>query len=144
MFRPDLVSKDLATSRLLVVEIQESIPAQDREFFMQQLRQYAEGLGMPKTVYYVLVDNERIRIYQDAEPEPRLLNEFNTRETLQPYIGADYSGVMSEFLMSGMTMAWLRDLALHWKESNPPGSSEIEPGIVKLVEQAGVHVESVP
>ncbi len=144
MIRPDLVSEDRETSRLLVVEVKQSIPQKDQEFFLQQLRSYAESLGKPRTVYYVLVDNDWIRFFEDRELETRLLRQFRTREVLRPYIGADFSGKMSEFLLSGMTMAWLRDLALRWKEENPPGSDEIEPDIVDLLNKAGVRAESVP
>jgi hypothetical protein len=144
MIKPDLVSLDRSTSRLLVVEAKSSIAEIDRPFFMEQLRSYAESLGKPKTIYYVLVDNDLIRFYGEDFPEPRLLLEFPTREILKPYIGEEYSGTMSEFLMSGMTMAWLRDLAIHWKEAEPPGSDQLDPDIVDLLNTAGVHAESVP
>lgn len=144
MIRPDLVSEDRATSRLLVVEVKSSIAEADRPFFMQQLRSYAESLGKPKTVYYVLVDNDWMRFYEEDLPEPRLLRQFRTREILKPYIGVEHTGTMSEFLMSGMTMAWLRDLAIHWKEAKPPGSDELEPDIVDLLNTAGIRAEAVP
>lgn len=143
MIKPDLVSDDRENSRLLLVEVKRRIDPLDEEFFIQQLRSYAKRLGVPRTIYYVLVDSERIRFYEEASPAPRLLREFRTIEILAPYVGADRSGRMSEFLMSGMTMAWLRDLAHHWKEANPPGSAEIEEDIVDLLTAADVRMESV-
>ncbi|HTX56262.1 MAG TPA: hypothetical protein VMD47_04080 [Candidatus Acidoferrales bacterium] len=144
MIRPDLISEDRESSRLLIVEVKRSIAERDQDFFMDQLRSYAVSLGKPETVYYVLVDSDWIRFYKEASPEPRFLRKLGTRETLRPYIGVDYEGVMSEFLIAGMTMAWLRDLAVHWKESNPPGSDELEPDIMDLLNKAGVRVESIP
>jgi hypothetical protein len=144
MYRPDLVSEDRETSRLLVVEVKQSIAERDRDFFMEQLRSYAASQGRHEKVYYVLVDSDSIRFYKEDVPRPLPLAKLSTRETLRPYIGADHSGAMSEFLIAGMTMAWLRDLAVHWKESNPPGSRELEPDIVDLLEKAGVRVESMP
>jgi hypothetical protein len=111
---------------------------------MQQLRSYAESLGTPRTVYYVLVDNDSMRFYEEHSPEPRLLHQFRTREILEPYIGEEYTGAMSAFLMSGMTMAWLRDLSIHWKQPNPPKSGELDPAILDLLNTAGVRVEAVP
>jgi hypothetical protein len=144
MIRPDLISEDREGSRLLIVEVKKSIAERDKDFFMQQLRSYAASQGTPKTIYYVLADSDWIRFYEEDSPKPRFLREFRTREVLGPYIGLDYEGVMSEFLIAGMTMAWLRDLAVHWKESNPPGSSELEPDIVDLLNKAGVRAESIP
>jgi len=144
MIRPDLISEDREGSRLLVVEVKDSIAERDRDFFMEQLRSYAASRGKPKTIYYVLVDSDWMRFYEEDLPRPRFLREFRTREILRPYIGVDYEGNMSEFLMAGMTMAWLRDLAIHWKESSPPGSGELEPDIMDLLNKAGVQVESIP
>jgi hypothetical protein len=144
MITPDLVSQDRSTSRFLVVEVEQSIADIDRPFLMQQLRSYAKSQGTPNTVYYVLVDNDSMRFYKEDEPEPRLLHQFPTREILQPYIGDTYTGTMSAFLMSGMTMAWLRDLSIHWKEANPPKSGELDPAILDLLNTAGVRVEAVP
>jgi hypothetical protein len=144
MTKPNLVSDDRAKSRLLVVEVKRNIVPLDEEFFIQQLRSYAERLGTPRTIYYVLVDNDRIRFYEEASPAPRLLVELPTKSILRPYIGADHIGTMSEFLMAGMTMSWLRDLAIHWKEQSPPGSDKIKADIVDLLSEVGVHMESVP
>lgn len=144
MIRPDLVSEDRETSRLLVVEVQRNFAESDRAFFMKQLQEYAASLGSPRTVYYILVDNELIQIYRDDVPKPRLLAKLSTSETLEPYIGEKYSGTMSEFLMSGMTMAWLRDLASRWKEKTPPGSELIDADIVDLLTKSGVRLESIP
>jgi len=62
MAKPDLMAEDRESSRLLVVEVKETISDRDRDFFMQQLRSYAD-LGRPKTVYDVLVDGRQIGIY---------------------------------------------------------------------------------
>jgi hypothetical protein len=144
MVKPDLVSEHRETSRLLVVEVKQSIAEKDQAFFMQQLRSYAKSLGSPKTVYFVLVDNDWIRVFEEGDPEPRLLSKLPTKTTLKPYVGVEHTGAMSELLMAGMTMSWLRDLAMHWKEQDPPGSSEIKPDIVDLLTKSGVHVESMP
>ena len=139
---PDLVSEDRETSRLLVVEVQSSISDRDRDFFLRQLRSYAEALGKPKTVYYVLVDSDTIQFYEEASPPPRLLLSFSTAEVLKPYMGQSYTGEMSEFLLAGMTMAWLRDLGSHWREQNPPGSDHIAPDVIDLLTKAAVRVAS--
>ncbi len=142
MLKPDLISEDRETSRLLIVEVKESIAEGDQDFFMSQLRLYADALGKPKTVYYVLVDGERIRFYKESEPKPQPLAEFNTRDTLRPYAGEAVSGRMSEFLLAGMTQAWLRDLTTHWKEQSPPGRGKLDeiPGLLDLLSKADVHV----
>jgi hypothetical protein len=139
MAKPNLISEDRATSRLSVVEVKETIAERDRAFFMQQLRAYARALGHPKTIYYVLVDGENIRFYEETDAEPRLLGEFDTRYVLRPYVGEAVEGHLSEFTLAGLTMAWMRDIASHWKEQNPPGGDRIKPDIVDLLEKADVH-----
>ncbi len=142
MTKPDLISEDRETSRLLVVEVKESILESDQDFFMHQLRAYADALGNPKTVYYVLVDGERIRFYVESVPKPQPLAEFNTREMLRPYAGEAVNGRMSEFLLAGMTQAWLRDLGTRWKEKNPPGLGRLDKisGLLDLLSKADVHI----
>lgn len=140
MTKPNLIAEDRETSRLLVVEVKETIADRDRDFFMQQLRSYADALGRPKTIYYVLVDGRQIGFYEETGAKPRLLRQFDTRYVLRPYVGDAVEGHMSEFTLAGLTMAWLRDIATHWKEKRPPGQDEIEPDIVALLEKADVHV----
>jgi hypothetical protein len=136
--KPDLVSADPETSRLLIVEVKDRIREGDKAFFINQMRNYAQHMGPQRTIYYILVDNDHIRFFSEKNNKPlETGTELNTKQTFKSYL-LQQDRSFSEGYLAGVTQAWLRDLVLKWKSKDPAASDKIEPDIIDLLSRADV------
>jgi hypothetical protein len=137
---PDIVVDDQATGRVLIVEVKNEIKETDREFFMKQLRQYADRLGKHRVVYYLLADRAEMRLFEDRGTHVEPLVDFDTAKTLRNYMAHEPGVRFSDGFLSGLIQAWLRDISLRWKNENPEGSERITPDLLDLLRKAEIKV----
>src|SRR5947209_5238193 len=99
--RPDIVANDRESGRILIVEVKDTIKDVDRNFFMEQLRDYAHGLGSHNVVYYLLVDRNDIRLFEERAENIKSLTTLNTRRTLRNYMAHEWGSRASEGFLAG-------------------------------------------
>jgi hypothetical protein len=137
---PDIIANDEVHGRILVVEVKDTIKDVDQAYFMERLRGYARGLGRHEVVYYLLVDRDVMRFFEERGPNVRKILDLNTIKTLENYMTHKPSARFSEGFLAGLTQAWLRDLAIKWKNETPEGSESISPDLMELLHAANIQV----
>jgi hypothetical protein len=93
------------------------------------VRYLTETLRKAQTTipFAMLVDLDNIQVFAwDGENLSEPLCSLNTTDVLR-YYAPDFDGKDTfGYYMTGLTEAWLRDLACHWKSETPPASQEME------------------
>lgn len=119
----DLVAKDKDGRVVLIGEVKAGRMRHEAE---EQLKHYLQGFN-EKIPFGMTVNSEKIRIFKwtkNAEPEPTCV--LQTGDVLRFYEPDFERKQILETYLTTLTEAWLRDLAYHWKSTNPPASVELE------------------
>jgi len=124
----DISAEDREGRPVLVVRVKYDEATEDD--FWEILR----GLdGSPETIRFgMLVDPESIRIFRRDLEHPDSVAELDTTEVLSHYSprygeSKAHRGFKPIFriYLTGITTAWLSDLAGRWKEGEPPQVGEL-------------------
>ena len=123
-FRADIVAYDGSGRVLLVAEVK-AVEITDPDGVLDYLMRRA-GDGE----YWLLVDPKVMRMYRGrgGQPggQPGAVAVLDTMGVLRHYDANLGATRVSEQYLTTLTEAWLRDLAYHWKSSEPPGSAELK------------------
>jgi hypothetical protein len=136
---PDFVALDKEGQIILVAEVK-GFPFSFRD---KKVKHYAilrliDCLQTARTFipFAMLVDVENIVIFQwDGKKLSEPIISFNTADILSHYEPEFSDKPIFNLYLIGLTEAWLRDLAYHWKSEFPPLSNEMgKIGLLPLLE----------
>jgi hypothetical protein len=142
---PDLVALDKEEQIILIAEVK-GLPFNFQEI---KAKKYAilrliDYLQAAKIVipFAMLVDVNNILIFQwDGNNLSEPIISLNTADVLSPYEPKFRDKRIFSLYLKGLTEAWLRDLAYHWKSAIPPLAKEMtEIGLLQLLEDGTTQV----
>lgn len=142
---PDFVALDKEGQVILIAEVK-GFPF---SFTDEKTKKYAilrliDYLQLARTLipYVMLVDVENILIFQwDGKNLSEPILCLNTANVLSHYEPEFNDKQIFSFYLTGLTEAWLRDLAYHWKSEISPASKEIAKiGFLQLLEEGTTQV----
>lgn len=138
--RPDFVALDKEGQVILIGEVKgfpfNFTDGKTKKYAILRLIDYLQ-LARTLIPYVMLVDVENILIFQwngKNLSEPILC--LNTADILSHYEPEFNDKKIFTFYLTGLTEAWLRDLAYHWKSEISPASKEMAKiGLLQLLEE---------
>ncbi|YAF93884.1 MAG: hypothetical protein AB3A66_14740 [Nodularia sp. CChRGM 3473] len=142
---PDFVALDKDGKIVLIAEVQ-GFPFTFQE---PKTKKYAilrliDYLRTTKTLipFVMLVDVENIQIFQwDGNDLSAPILCLNTVDVLSQYETEFPNKKIFSLYLTGLTEAWLRDLAYHWKSNIAPASQEIaDIGLLQLLEAGTTQI----
>jgi hypothetical protein len=118
MEKPDIVAIDSETPAVLVVEVKYRVSPKDEDYFIQQLRDYAEAMTFRGKRYFALADQKQVKFYEDRDDRLTFIASVPTQQLNVRYARGEAN---SEGALASVVMAWLQDLAVQWKDTEAPG-----------------------
>ncbi len=143
--RPDFVALDKDGQIVLIAEVK-GFPFSFQE---TRAKNYAilrlvDYLQAAKTVipFAMLVDVDKIQILKwDGNNLSEPIICFNTADVLSHYEPKFRDKKIFSLYLKGLTEAWLRDLAYHWKSAIPPFTKEMsEIDLLQLIENGTTEI----
>ncbi|WP_026736598.1 hypothetical protein [Fischerella sp. PCC 9605] len=138
--RPDVVALDKDGQVVLIAEVK-GFPfsfkdKKTKEYAILRLIDYLKA-SKSLIPFAMLVDGENILIFKwDGKNLSEPLLCLNTAETLSYYEPKFNSKQIFSLYLTGLTEAWLRDLAYHWKSEIPPASKDMAKiGLLELLQE---------
>ncbi|WP_414586919.1 hypothetical protein [Scytonema sp. PCC 10023] len=138
--RPDFVALDKEGQVILIAEVK-GFPFNftDEKTKIYAVLRLIDYLQLVRTLipYVMLVDVENILIFQwDGKNLSEPILCLNTADILSHYEPEFNEKKIFRFYLTGLTEAWLRDLAYHWKSEISPASKEMAKiGLLQLLEE---------
>jgi hypothetical protein len=108
---------------VLLAEVAAGRPARDDSIVPILASLKASGAEVP---FGMVVDLDSMRIFAaEADDPARAVASFKTAEILNAY-DPEFAGkrIFHPYLTT-LVVAWLRDMAYHWKSARPPGSEQV-------------------
>ncbi|MEH2001616.1 MAG: hypothetical protein V7L00_23210 [Nostoc sp.] len=136
---PDLVALDKDEQIILIAEVK-GFPfnfqeTKAKKYAILRLIDYLQAakIAIP---FAMLVDVNNILIFKwDGNNLSEPILSLNTADVLSHYEPKFRAKRIFSLYLKGLTEAWLRDLAYHWKSAIPPFTKEItELGLLQLLE----------
>jgi hypothetical protein len=142
---PDIVALDKEGQIILIAEVK-GLPlkfqgTKAQEYASLRLIDYLQAakIAIP---FAMLVDVDKIQILKwDGNNLSEPIVCFNTADVLSHYEPKFRDKRIFSLYLKGLTEAWLRDLAYHWKSEIPPFTNEMaEIGLLQLVEDGTTEI----
>ncbi|MEC4815928.1 MAG: hypothetical protein SAK29_22040 [Scytonema sp. PMC 1069.18] len=138
--RPDIVALDKEGQVVLIVKVKgfpfDFNKKKTRENAILELKEYLKATHN-QIPFAMLVDLEKIFIFHwDGNQLSEPLLCLNTGDVLSHYEPEFKNKQIFSLYLIGLTEAWLRDLAYHWKTQVPSASKEMaEIGLFEMLEE---------
>ncbi|MEH2294509.1 hypothetical protein [Nostoc sp.] len=142
---PDIVALDKEEQIILIAEVK-GLPfnfqeTKTKQYAILRLIDYLQAakIAIP---FAMLVDVNKILIFQwDGNNLSEPIISLNTADVLSHYEPKFRDKRIFSLYLKGLTEAWLRDLAYHWKSAIPPFTKEMtEIGLLQLLEDGTTQV----
>jgi hypothetical protein len=137
--RPDIVALNKEGQIVLIVKVKgfpfDCNRKKTRENAILELTEYLQAVNN-QIPFAMLVDLEKILIFHwDGNHLSEPLLCLNTGDVLSHYEPEFKTKQIFSLYLIGLTEAWLRDLAYHWKTQVPSASKEMaEIGLFEILE----------
>ncbi|WP_017316637.1 hypothetical protein [Mastigocladopsis repens] len=138
--RPDFVALDKERQVILIAEIKgfpfNFTDKKTKEYAILRLIDYLQAAKI-LIPFAMLVDVDKILIFKwDGKNLSEPILCLNTANVLSHYDPEFSNKKIFSFYLTGLTEAWLRDLAYHWKSEISPASKEMAKiGLLQLLEE---------
>jgi hypothetical protein len=142
---PDFIALDKEGQIILVAEVKGfPFTFQDNKTKEYAILRLIDYLQTAKTLipFVMLVDVENILIFKwDGKDLSQPIIRLNTPDVLSEYEPEFSNTPIYNLYLIGLTEAWLRDLAYHWKSELPPLSNEMATiGLLQLLENGTTQI----
>lgn len=142
---PDILALDKEGQIILIAEVK-GFPlkfqgTKAQEYATLRLIDYLQAakIAIP---FAMLIDVDKIQILKwDGNNLSKPIVCFNTADVLSHYEPKFCDKRIFSLYLKGLTEAWLRDLAYHWKSGTPPFTKEMaQIGLLQLVEDGTTEI----
>jgi hypothetical protein len=145
IYHPDLIALDKDGQIILIAEVK-GFPfkfqeTKAKDYAISRLVDYLQALKIV-IPFAMLVDVDKIQILKwDGNNLSGPIVCFHTADVLSHYEPKFQEKRIFSLYLKGLTEAWLRDLAYHWKSAMPPFTKEMaEIGLLQLVENGTTEI----